>query len=163
MQHRQVDLVRSLGADHVIDYTREDFAATGQRYDLVLDIGGNRACAAPRRVSPTGTLVIVGGEHGGDLTGGMHRTCGRVLLSPFTRQRFTNFINKERAQRPRTRSPCSIDAGQVTPSVDADLHARRGAGGDASARHRRRQGRHRPTATGRRSGPQGCTGSAGAL
>ena len=114
----KLDLVRSLGADHVVDYSREDFAATGHRYDLVLDIGGNPSLRRLRAaVSPTGTAVIVGGEHGGDLTGGMHRTLGALLLSPLTRQRFTNFINKERASD-LERLTVLIDAGQVTPSVD---------------------------------------------
>ena len=59
----KVDLVRSLGADHVVDYTREDFAATGTRYDLILDIGGNASLSRLRRaLTPKGRLVIVGGE-----------------------------------------------------------------------------------------------------
>ena len=62
----KMDLVRSLGADHVIDYTRDDITAGGRRYDVILDIGGNRALQQLRRVlTPRGTLVIVGGETGG--------------------------------------------------------------------------------------------------
>ena len=61
----KIDLVRSLGADHVIDYTREDITDAGQRYDVILDIGGNRSLTAPpARAHPAGTLVIVGGEDG---------------------------------------------------------------------------------------------------
>jgi NADPH:quinone reductase-like Zn-dependent oxidoreductase len=114
----KLDLVRSLGADHVIDYTRDDFAGTGQRYDLVLDIAGNPSLRRLRRaLTPRGTAVIVGGENGGDLTGGMNRTLRGVALSPFISQRFANFINKERASD-LDRITVLIDAGQVSPSID---------------------------------------------
>ena len=113
-----LDLVRSLGADHVVDYTREDFADTGERYDLVLDIAGNPSLRRLRRaLTPEGTAVIVGGENGGDLTGGMNRTLRALALSPFISQRFANFINKERASD-LERLAGFIDAGQVTPSID---------------------------------------------
>ena len=60
---RNVDLVRSLGADHVVDYTREDFTARGRRYDVVFDLVGNRSLRRPAggRSTPTGTLVLSGG------------------------------------------------------------------------------------------------------
>ncbi|HEX6148189.1 NAD(P)-dependent alcohol dehydrogenase [Nocardioides sp.] len=113
----KLDLVRSLGAEHVVDYTSEDFAATGP-YDLVLDIAGNPTLRRLRRaLAPKGTAVIVGGEAGGDLTGGMNRTLRALALSPFVSQRFANFINKERASD-LERLTGFIDAGQVTPSVD---------------------------------------------
>ena len=64
----KVDLVRALGADHVIDYTREDFADGEHRYDVILDIGGNAGSSHLRRaLTPRGTLVIVGGETDGRL------------------------------------------------------------------------------------------------
>jgi NADPH:quinone reductase-like Zn-dependent oxidoreductase len=114
----KLDLVRSLGADHVVDYTREDFSGTGHRYDLVLDIAGNPGLRRLRRaLTPSGTAVIVGGENGGDLTGGMNRTLRALALSPFISQRFANFINKERASD-LERITGLIDAGQVTPSID---------------------------------------------
>jgi len=114
----KLDLVRSLGADHVIDYTREDFSDTGLRYDLILDIGGNPTLNRLRRaLTPTGTAVIVGGEDGGDLSGGMNRTLRALALSPFTGQRFANFINKERASD-LDRLTALIDARQMTPSID---------------------------------------------
>ena len=114
----KLDLVRSLGADHVLDYTREDFAATGERYDLILDIAGNPSVARLRRaLTPTGTAVIVGGESGDDLTGGMGRTLRALSLSPFIGQRFATFINKERAND-LERLTELIDAGRVKPSID---------------------------------------------
>ncbi len=65
-------MVRSLGADHVVDYTREDFADGTQHYDLIIDIAGNSPLARLRRaLTPTGTAVIVGGESKGNLTGGI--------------------------------------------------------------------------------------------
>ena len=115
----KLDLVRSLGADHVIDYTREDFADGEQRYDLVLDIAGNPSLSRLRRaLTPTGTLVLVGGEEGGDWTGG---TIGRQLrartVSLFVRQRLTSALNKESG---RDLEPLTdlIEAGRVTPSID---------------------------------------------
>jgi NADPH:quinone reductase-like Zn-dependent oxidoreductase len=114
----KLDLVRSLGADHVIDYTRDDFAGTGQRYDLVLDIAGNPSLRRLRRaLTPSGTAVIVGGEDGGDLTGGMNRTLRALVLSLFISQRFATFINKERASD-LDRITGLIDAGLVNPSID---------------------------------------------
>ena len=114
----KLDLVRSLGSDHVLDYTRDDFAAGVQRYDLILDIGGNPSISRLRRaLTPTGTAVIVGGEEGGSLTGGMGRTLRGLALSPFIRQRITNFVNKERGSD-LERLTDLIEAGKVTPSID---------------------------------------------
>ena len=113
----KLDLVRSLGADHVIDYTRDDFADGPERYDLILDIGGNPALSRLRRaLTPTGTAVIVGGEEGGNLTG-MNRQLRALALSPFVRQRLTMFIAKQRS-RDLERLTELIDAGKVTPSID---------------------------------------------
>ena len=81
------DLVRSLGADHVIDYTRADFADSTQRYDLILDIAGNPSLSRLRRaLTPTGTAIIVGGEDAGRWTG-MSRQLRAVALSPFVHRR----------------------------------------------------------------------------
>jgi NADPH:quinone reductase-like Zn-dependent oxidoreductase len=114
----KLDLVRSLGADHVLDYTREDFAETGERYDLIVDIAGNPSVTRLRRaLTPTGTAVIVGGESGGDLTGGMGRTLRALVMSPFIGQRFANFVNAERASDLERLSEL-IDAGRVMPSID---------------------------------------------
>ena len=94
----ELDLVRSLGADHAIDYTSEDFADGVQRYDLILDIAGNPAPSRLRRaLTPTGTAVLVGGEEGGSLTGGMGRQLRARILSLFVRQRLTSVMCRERS------------------------------------------------------------------
>jgi NADPH:quinone reductase-like Zn-dependent oxidoreductase len=114
----KVDLVRSLGADQVIDYTRADITDDGRRYDVVLDIGGNRPLSRLRRVlTGDGTLVIVGGEGGGRFTGGIHRQLGAMVLTLFVRQRLGTFIaNPNRTDLDTLRA--LIEAGSVTPAVD---------------------------------------------
>src|SRR5829696_7736702 len=90
----KVEMVRSIGADHVIDYTQEDFAEGEQRYDLILDIGGNSSLARLRRaLTPEGTLVIVGGEGGGRWLGGTDRQIRALVLSPFVSQKLGTFVN----------------------------------------------------------------------
>ena len=92
----KLDLVRSIGADHVVDYTREDFADGAERYDLILDIGGNSRLSRLRRaLAPKGTLVIVGGEEKGNVTGGFGRQLRALALSPFVSQRLTMLASKE--------------------------------------------------------------------
>jgi NADPH:quinone reductase-like Zn-dependent oxidoreductase len=114
----KVDLVRSIGADHVIDYTREDFADGAQRYDLILDIGGNSRLSRLRRaLTPKGTLVIVGGEEKGDVTGGFGRQIRALALSPFVSQRLTMLGSKEHHIHVDAVSTF-IEAGQVVPIVD---------------------------------------------
>ena len=114
----KLDLVRSLGADHVIDYTRDDFADGAHRYDLILDIAGNPALSRLRRaLTPTGTAVIVGGEQGGRLTGGLDRQFRAKAISLFVRQRMTFFLSKERASD-LERITEFIEAGKLTPSID---------------------------------------------
>jgi NADPH:quinone reductase-like Zn-dependent oxidoreductase len=114
----KLDLVRSLGADHVVDYTRDDWADDAHRYDLILDIAGNPAPSRLRRaLTPTGTAVIVGGEEGGSLTGGMDRQLRALALSVFVRQRLTSVLCKERASD-LERLTELIEAGKVTPSID---------------------------------------------
>jgi NADPH:quinone reductase-like Zn-dependent oxidoreductase len=114
----KMDLVRSLGADHVIDYTRDDFAHGDTRYDLILDIAGNPTISRLRRaLTPTGTAVLVGGEEGGDLTGGMNRQLAALATSPFVRQRLTMSVPKESATD-LNRLTELIEAGKVVPSVD---------------------------------------------
>ena len=93
----KLDLVRSLGADHVIDYSRDDFAAGGAQYDLILDLAGNPSLSRLRRtLTPRGTAVVAGGEHGGNVTG-MGRQLRALAVSPFVSQRLTMFAAKQRA------------------------------------------------------------------
>jgi NADPH:quinone reductase-like Zn-dependent oxidoreductase len=114
----KLDLVRSLGADDVLDYTKDDFADGTHRYDLILDIAGNPRLSRLRRaLAPKGTAVLVGGEDGGNLTGGMNRPLRALLLSPFVPQRLVWFIAKERASDLDRLNPL-IQAGQVRPSID---------------------------------------------
>jgi NADPH:quinone reductase-like Zn-dependent oxidoreductase len=114
----KTDLVRSVGADHVIDYSRQDFADGTECYDLILDIGGNSRLSRLRRaLTPTGTLVIVGGEDGGRWTG-MSRQLQALALAPFTRQRLTTFIAKHR-QADLEHLVRLIEAGDLTPVIDS--------------------------------------------
>ena len=114
----KTDLVRSIGADHAIDYTRADFADGRQHYDLILDIGGSSRLSRLRRaLTRRGTLVIAGGE--GDRWTGVGRQLRALALSVLIRQRLTMY-----ASRPRHRQADLdtlrqlIDAGQVTPVID---------------------------------------------
>ncbi len=91
----KMDLVRSIGADHVIDYTSDEFFGGDKRYDLILDMAGNSSLARLRRaLTPRGTLVIGGGEGGGRWFG-VGRQLRAIALSPFVPQRLTTFISKE--------------------------------------------------------------------
>jgi NADPH:quinone reductase-like Zn-dependent oxidoreductase len=95
---RHADLVRSLGADDVIDYTAEDFTDGSRRFDLVIDIGGRTSVAGLRRaLTPTGTLVIIGGE-GDRWIGGIQRQLWATVLSPFVSQKLTAFVVRESAE-----------------------------------------------------------------
>jgi NADPH:quinone reductase-like Zn-dependent oxidoreductase len=106
-------LVWSIGADHVIDYTREDFADGRQRYDLILDIGGNSRLSRLRRaLTPGGTLVIAGGE--GAKWTGVGRQLRALALSPLVRQRLTMYVSRH-SQADLDMLRGLIDAGQVTP------------------------------------------------
>lgn len=117
----KVELVRSLGADHVLDHTRDDFADGTRRYDLILDVGGNSSLPRLRRaLEPKGTLVIVGGESRGVITGGFGRQLRATALSPFVSQRLTMLISKERHDELHELSEL-VEAGEVTPSIDSVL------------------------------------------
>jgi NADPH:quinone reductase-like Zn-dependent oxidoreductase len=114
----KVDTVRALGADHVIDHTREDFAAAGPRYDVILDTGGNAPLSSLRRaLAPRGRLVIVGGETTGRLLGGSGRQIRAKLLSPFLAQELGTFIATEKAADLVALRKL-IEAGAVTPVID---------------------------------------------
>jgi NADPH:quinone reductase-like Zn-dependent oxidoreductase len=114
----KVEMVRSIGADHVIDYMREDFAEGDQRYDLILDIGGNSSLSRLRRaLAPQGTLVIVGGEGGGRWLGGTDRQIRALVLSPFVSQKLGTFVNKENHEDLLVLGEL-IESGKVTPVID---------------------------------------------
>jgi NADPH:quinone reductase-like Zn-dependent oxidoreductase len=111
------EFVRELGADHVLDRTRDDFADGSRRYDLVLDVAGRPPLATLRRaLTPRGTAVLVGGENGGKLTGGMNRQLRAVILSLFLRQRLAMFVSIVRAPALERLSEL-VDAGLVTPAL----------------------------------------------
>lgn len=114
----KADFVRALGADHILDYARDDFADGRRHYDLILDIAGNPSPARLRAaLTRTGTAVLVGGEEGGNLTGGLDRQLRAQILSRFVSERLTGFLCKERASDLERLSEL-IEAGKVTPSID---------------------------------------------
>jgi NADPH:quinone reductase-like Zn-dependent oxidoreductase len=114
----KLDLVRSIGADHVIDYTRHDITDGRRRYDVILDIAGNRSLRHLRRaLTRHGTLVVVGGETGGRWMGGYDRGFRGLLLSPFVSQRLRMLTNSENAQDLIVLTEL-IESGTVTPAVD---------------------------------------------
>lgn len=114
---RNVAMVRSLGADEVIDYQQEDFTQSDRPYDVVLDLVGNRSLTTCRRVlTPQGTYVIVGVRDAGRWLG-LGRQARALLLAPFVRQRIRVFVVKH------TREDLGVlrefvDAGQVAPVID---------------------------------------------
>jgi len=113
----KTELVRSIGADHVIDYTREDFADGRNRYDVILDIAGNRPLSQLRRaLTSRGTLVIVGAEDAGNWLG-IRRQLRAAALSPFVRQKLGFFISKERSEDLEELRKL-LEAGAVRPVVD---------------------------------------------
>jgi NADPH:quinone reductase-like Zn-dependent oxidoreductase len=114
----KVEMVRSIGADRVIDYTQEDFAKGENPYDVILDTGGNSTLARLRRaLAPRGTLVIVGGEGGGRWLGGIDRQLRAMMLSPFVSQKLGTFINKESHEDLLVLKDL-IESGKVTPVID---------------------------------------------
>jgi NADPH:quinone reductase-like Zn-dependent oxidoreductase len=114
---RHLDLVRSLGADDVIDYTREDFVRSGRRWDVILETAGGRPVSEVRRaLAPRGTLVIVGGEGGGRWVGKAGRMVWAPVLSPFVSQRLTTLSVKHNGADLVVLKEL-IEAGKVTPVI----------------------------------------------
>jgi NADPH:quinone reductase-like Zn-dependent oxidoreductase len=115
---RNVELVRSLGADHVIDYTREDFTRSGRRYDLLLDVAGSRSWPECRRVlHRDATLVVVGGPKSNRWLGPLGHVAGMLLASRGASQRVVFFIAKFTRQDLVVLSEL-LEAGRVTPVID---------------------------------------------
>jgi NADPH:quinone reductase-like Zn-dependent oxidoreductase len=114
----KADLVHDLGAERVIDYAREDIAGDGTRYDVILDIAGNRPLAQLRRcLTPTGTLVIVGGENGGRWLGGTQRQVAALARSPFVSQRLTALLSREEGEVFATLTGL-VDQGRLRPTLE---------------------------------------------
>jgi len=123
----KVDLVRSIGADHVIDYTRADITDGAHRYDVILDIAGNRPLKQLRRaLMPRGTLVIIGGETGGRWLGGIDRQLRAIVLSWFVGQKLRTFVSSENAEDLRALTEL-LEAGTVTPVIDRTFPLREAA------------------------------------
>ena len=111
-------MVRSIGADHVIDYTREDFTKGGQRYDVVFQLAGTRSPSDCRNaLTPEGTLILSSGESGGRWTGPIGRILKAVMLSPFVRQRLAPFEAKPGQEDLQALNEL-IESGQVSPVID---------------------------------------------
>ncbi len=114
-----MDLVRSIGADDVIDYTREDFTDGKRRWDVIVDTAGRRPLRQLRRaLARRGTLVIVGGDGGGPVTGGFFKGILRgPLLSLFVGQKMRGFTSKERASDLEALAEL-VEADKVRPVID---------------------------------------------
>jgi NADPH:quinone reductase-like Zn-dependent oxidoreductase len=113
-----LDMVRSIGADHVIDYMLDDFAGGEHRYDVIVDTGGHRSLRHLRRaLAPRGRLVIVGSETGGRWLGGLDRQLRALLLSPFVGQKLATFIATENAEDLVVLAEL-IESGKVTPVIE---------------------------------------------
>jgi len=114
---RNVDMVRSIGADQVIDYAKEDFTQAGQRYDVMLDLVGSRSLSDCRRaLTPRGTYVVVGVKDMGRWFG-LGRQTKALLLSPFVRQRMRVFVVRHNREDLAVLKEL-VEAGKVAPVID---------------------------------------------
>ena len=113
----KADLARSLGADHVIDYTRDEVADGTRRFDLIMDVNGTtRPSRLRRALTPAGTLVVAGGEHGGRWVG-MGAQFRALALSPFVPQRMTTFVSAQRLADIEELARLAAD-GRLVPPLD---------------------------------------------
>jgi NADPH:quinone reductase-like Zn-dependent oxidoreductase len=115
-----VDLVRSIGADHVIDYTQEDFTRNGQQYDLILDNVGNRSLSDLRRaLTPKGILIPNSNKGSGRWMGGfLRRAVQALVVSPFVPQRLRPFASTDKREDLVVLTEL-IESGKVTPVIDS--------------------------------------------
>ena len=118
----KLNMVRSIGADQVIDYMQEDFTQSGERYDLILDVPGNHSFLALRRaLTPKGTYVLIGHDRFGDSgrrwIGGIGQFLGQLVLSPFVSQRMAPRDSKETKDRLGLLKEL-IEAGKISPVID---------------------------------------------
>ena len=141
---RSLDLVRSIGADHVLDYTQTDVTRLSERYDLVLQLAGTASARALRRIlTPKGTLVLSSGDSSGRIIGPMGRVLAAVALKPFVSQRLRPLVHKPTSRRPRR--PARADRRRKRPAGHrAHVLLRRDRGRDPPRRDRAAagQGRH---------------------
>src|ERR1039457_6936411 len=115
---RNVEMVRSIGADQVIDYTQEDFTKSGQRYDLIFDCVGNHSLSACRRVlNPRGIYIAVGGPSGRWMIGPLAGAIIALVLSRFMRQKLVMVLMR-RSKEDLTIMHALMKAGKVTPVID---------------------------------------------
>ena len=118
---RNVEMVRSIGADHVIDYKQEDYTTSGKSYDLIIDNVGNHSLLANKRVlNSNGILVIVGGSKGNWL-GPLMRPINALILSPFVDQEFVLLLAQMRKDDLAILGDL-MQAGKVTPVIDRRYH-----------------------------------------
>jgi len=114
----KLEFVRSLGADEVLDYTRTLLTDLQARFEVVLDIGGNRPVSQLRQLLTNGgTLVMVGGEGGDRVTGGLGRQLGAMLVSPFIRQRLVPMMARENSRDLETLAGL-LEVGAIVPAID---------------------------------------------
>jgi NADPH:quinone reductase-like Zn-dependent oxidoreductase len=115
---RNMDLVRSIGADHVIDYTKTDFIQSGQHYDLIFQLAGTRSASDCRRaLTKKGTLVLSSGEGGGRWFGPMMRLVTALAMAPLVSQSIVTFVAKKSKEDLLAMKEL-IEAGKVTPVID---------------------------------------------
>ncbi len=113
----KADLVLALGAERVIDHAREEIEQDG-RYDVILDLAGLRPLALLRRaLTPTGTLVVAGGEGGDRWLGGTHRQLGAAALNPVVRQRLVPLLSRENADDFAELARL-VEAGTLRPALE---------------------------------------------
>jgi NADPH:quinone reductase-like Zn-dependent oxidoreductase len=114
---RNLDMLRSIGADHVIDYTQEELTARGGDYDVILNIAGNNTIKDLRAaLAPRGTLVMIGGS-GGNWTMGFGRTLAAVAMNLFVRQHITSILSKPDRETLETLAGM-LEAGEIVPVID---------------------------------------------
>ena len=115
---RNVERVRSMGADHVVDYTQLDFTESGRRYDVIFDCFANHSWSACRRaLNPKGICVIVGGPTGGWMVGFLRLAVHALLLSPFVNQKLTLLLAKPNKQD-LTVIVELLASGKIKPIID---------------------------------------------
>ncbi len=118
----KLDMLRSIGADHVIDYTREDFTRLGQRYDFILDIAGKHSFSDCRRaLTRKGTYILIGhahyGDSGGRWIGGLASVIKLLVVSPFVSQGMGGFVSVKKNEWLGVLTEL-IEAGKLTPVID---------------------------------------------